>query len=240
VAVHLAASNVVHISEPDSEGVVQILEKSLIKKFLLDDFNTTMTLLKLVAFLPLAIIQAAAYINKNLIGLSDYIELLQEQEADVIELLGEDFGDEGRYKNLQNPVATTWLITFQHIQKLDQLAADYLSFMACIHPCEIPLSLLPEASSKLKRTNALGLLKAFSFISEQAGCFNLHRLVHLSTRNWLRSQQQFGRQASITALRFATVFQVTMIPIESSGEIIYRISFHFSKSVTLIGSNTRS
>jgi tetratricopeptide (TPR) repeat protein len=103
-------------------------------------------------------------------------------------------------------VATTWLISFQQIQKLDQLAADYLSFMACIHPREIPLSLLPEASSKVKRTNALGLLKAFSFISEQAEYFNLHRLVHLSTRNWSRSQQQFGRQVSITAMRFAAVF----------------------------------
>ncbi|KAL2798841.1 violaceus kinesin [Aspergillus keveii] len=203
VAVHLASSNVVHISVPNSEGAVQILEKSLIEKDLLDDFITTMTLLKRVAFLALAIIQAAAYINKNLIGLSDYIEVLQEQEADVIELLSEDFGDEARYRDLQNPVATTWLISFQQIQKLDQLAADYLSFMACIHPREIPLSLLPEASSKVKRTNALGLLKAFSFISKQAEYLNLYRLVHLSTRNWLRSQQQFGRQVSMTAMRFA-------------------------------------
>ncbi|KAL3448691.1 hypothetical protein BJX65DRAFT_306695 [Aspergillus insuetus] len=206
VAAHLASSNVVHISEPDTEGAVQILGKSLIEKDLLNDFNTTMTLLKQVAFLPLAIIQAAAYINKNLIGLSDYIKLLQEQEADVIELLSEDFGDEGRYKDLQNPVTTTWLMSFQQIQKLDQLAADYLSFMACIHPREIPLSLLPEASSMVKRTKAPGLLKAFSSISEQAGYFNLHRLVHLSTRNWPRSQQQFGRQVSITAMRFAAVF----------------------------------
>jgi tetratricopeptide (TPR) repeat protein len=75
--VYLASFNVVHISEPDTEGTVQILKKSLIEKDLLDDTNTAMTLLKQVAFLPLAIIQAAAYINKNLIELSDYIELLQ-------------------------------------------------------------------------------------------------------------------------------------------------------------------
>jgi Cdc6-like AAA superfamily ATPase len=87
VAVHLVSSNVVRISEPHSEDAVQILEKSLIEKDLLDDFITTMTLLKQVAFLPLAIIQAAAYINKNLIGLSDYIELLQEQEADVMMMM---------------------------------------------------------------------------------------------------------------------------------------------------------
>ncbi|KAL2858062.1 hypothetical protein BJX68DRAFT_278189 [Aspergillus pseudodeflectus] len=67
VAVYLASFNVVNISEPDTEGTVQILKRSLIEKDLLDDTNTAMTLLK----------QAAAYINKNLIGLYDYIELLQ-------------------------------------------------------------------------------------------------------------------------------------------------------------------
>lgn len=95
---------------------MKILEKSLVNKALLANGDGTINLLKQLAFLPLAIAQAAAYINENDIGLSEYTTLLQEQESDVIELLSEDFGDEWRYKYIRNPVATTWLISFQQIQ----------------------------------------------------------------------------------------------------------------------------
>lgn len=111
-------------------------------------------------------------------------------EIDVAELLSEDFEDDGRYKDIQNSVATTWLISFQQIQRLDDLAIDYLLLMACVK--EIPLSFLPQPSSKKKKNDAINLLKAYCFVSEQAGdgLLSLHRLVHIATRNWIRKDQQ--------------------------------------------------
>jgi nucleoside phosphorylase/tetratricopeptide (TPR) repeat protein len=208
LAVKLASYHVINISEPDTEVALKLLEKSLVRKQLLNDRDAAIALLHQLALLPLAISQAAAYINENDIKLSEYTKLLQEQEPDVIELLSEDFGDEGRYRNIQNPVATTWLISFQQIQRLNQTAADYLSFMACINPRDIPQSLLPEAISKKEGVDAIGLLKAFSFVSEQAGdhSLSLHRLVHLSTRNWMRKKQLFSQQVSKTADRFSEAF----------------------------------
>ncbi|KLJ11374.1 hypothetical protein EMPG_09678 [Blastomyces silverae] len=208
LAVKLASPFVITVSEPDAETGMKILNKALIRKDLLVDDKAAITLLEQLVFLPLAIIQAAAYINTNDIELSDYTMLLQDQEPDVIELLSEDFGDDGRYHEIQNPVATTWLISFQQIQQLNPLAADYLSFMACISPRNIPQSLLPPAPSKKKTLEAIGLLKAFSFISEQVQdrSLSLHRLVHLSTRNWLRKQQCFDRQIQTTADWFSRVF----------------------------------
>ncbi|KAE8361552.1 purine and uridine phosphorylase [Aspergillus caelatus] len=194
VAVKLVSSHVIIISEPDTETAVKILQKSLVEKTLLNDHDTTITLLEQLAFLPLAITQAAAYINENSIGLSDYIILLQEQEPDVIELLCEDFGDERRYKDTQNPVALTWLISFQQIQQSNELAADYLSFMACINPRGIPQSLLPQPISTKKRIDAIGLLKSFSFI------------IHLAIRNWMRKSQQFSRHILKTADRLSEAF----------------------------------
>ncbi|KAF9891411.1 hypothetical protein FE257_004267 [Aspergillus nanangensis] len=208
IAVKLASSRVVHISEPGPETAVNILRNSLIDKDLLDDYDGTQDLLKQLVFLPLAIIQAAAYINENDITIRDYTSLLSEQEPDLIELLSEDFQDEGRYQNIQNPVATTWLISFQQIQHLNPLAAEYLSFMACVDPRDIPLSLLPPTDSKKKRTDAIGLLKAFSFANGQAGdhALSIHRLVHLSTRSWLRQRRELGLQICKTADRFKDVF----------------------------------
>ncbi|KAL2783320.1 putative kinesin light chain [Aspergillus keveii] len=158
--------------------------------FLQDD-HVTNALLEQLAFLPLAISQAVAYINQNDISIARYMSLLGEQEASTIELLGKEFEDDGRYAEIQNPVATTWLVSFTQIHLVDQLASDYLSFMACINPRDIPESILPATTSATRKVEALGLLKAYSFISAQVddSIFSLHRLVHLATRNWLRKRE---------------------------------------------------
>jgi hypothetical protein len=72
-------------------------------------------------------VQAAACINENSIALGDYLSLLKEQEESVIELLSEEFEDDWRYQSVKNPVATTWLISFEQIRHRDPLAAEYLS-----------------------------------------------------------------------------------------------------------------
>ncbi|OGM42265.1 kinesin [Aspergillus bombycis] len=196
LAVKLASSNVVDISEPNIETATKILDNLLIKKDLLDDTGLSSS----------GNSQAAAYINENDIGFTEYVTLLQEPEPEVIELLSEDFGD-GEKEKYANPVATTWLISFQQIQSLNQLAADYLSFMACISPRDIPQSLLPSAISKRKKIEAIGLLKAFSFINEQAeGCLSLHRLVYYATRNWMRNNRQLDPYIKKTADQLSHVF----------------------------------
>ncbi|OJD25604.1 hypothetical protein ACJ73_03029 [Blastomyces percursus] len=209
LAVDLAGLNVISIPELNEETGMKFLEKTLIQKGLLNDSGAAIALLTQLAFLPLAITQAVAYINRNRIEqLSDYIQLLEEQESEVVELLSEDFQDKWRYKDIQNPVATTWLISFQQIQHLNELAADYLSYTACVNPRDIPQSILPQPTSKKKRIEAIGLLKAYSFVSEQAGsnCISLHRLVHLATRNWMRKNHHFVQWIFKTADRLDGVF----------------------------------
>jgi hypothetical protein len=67
---------------------------------LLEDHTIGVALLRQLTFLPLTITQATTYINKNDLSLSTYLELLQEQEPEVVDLLSEDFKDEGRYKDI--------------------------------------------------------------------------------------------------------------------------------------------
>ena len=43
-----------------------------------------------------------AYINENGIALADYLSLLADQEEEVIELLSEDFENDGRYRSVKN------------------------------------------------------------------------------------------------------------------------------------------
>ncbi|KAB8234347.1 purine and uridine phosphorylase [Aspergillus alliaceus] len=208
LAVKLVSSYVISIPDQDQDTAMKILEKSLPENYFLGQNDAAAILLEHLAFLPLAITQAAAYINENTMQLKDYIDLLQEQEASVVELLSKEFEDEGRYKDIQNPVATTWWISFQQIQHLDTLASDYLSLMACINPRDIPQSFLPQPASKLKMYDAVGLLKAYSFVSEQAGegLLSLHRLVYLATRNWMRTKNQFTQKILKATDRLNEIF----------------------------------
>jgi len=84
--------------------------------------------------------------------------LFDDSEENIIEVLGEDFETEGRYRDLKNPIATTWLISFEQIRLRDPFAADYLSFMSCIDPKAVPLSLLPLAQTKKQEIDAIGTL----------------------------------------------------------------------------------
>ena len=207
-AVKLAPQSIVEVTEMDENVAIQLLQKSLVNPNLVNNRPDTTALLKELPSLPLAIVQAVAYINENRITFPDYLSLLAEQEEDVIDLLSEEFEDDGRYDNTKNPVATTWLISFEQIRQRDPLAADYLSFMACIDPKDIPQSLLPVAASRKKETDAIGTLDAYSFIVKRAAdlALDLHRLVHLATRNWLRRNDLIIPWAEKAIVRMEEVF----------------------------------
>ena len=146
--------------------------------------------------------------NENCVTPADYLSLLADQEEEVIDLLSEEFEDDGRYHNVKNPVATTWLISFDQIRHRDPLAADYLSFIACIDPKDIPQSLLPAGASQKKETDAIGTLDAYSFIIRRPAdlALDLHRLVHLATRNWLRKEELITQWTERAISRLEEVF----------------------------------
>ncbi|KAH9204602.1 P-loop containing nucleoside triphosphate hydrolase protein [Leptodontidium sp. 2 PMI_412] len=207
-AVKLTQQNVVQLTEMGEDIAMQLLQKCLIDPGLVDDSSETKTLLQELTYLPLAIVQAAAYINENGIAFANYLSLLANQEEEVIELLSEEFDDHGRYRNVKNPVATTWLISFQQIRHRDPLAADYLAFMCCIDPKDIPQSLLPPGPSRKKELEAIGTLDAYSFVSKRPAdqALDLHRLVHLATRNWLRKEDLLAQWTESVVERLEDLF----------------------------------
>ena len=86
-AVKLAQRNVVELPEMDEDVATQLLQKYLINPNLVNNRPDTAALLKELTYLPLAIVQAAAYINENRIAFVDYQSLLADQEEVVIDLL---------------------------------------------------------------------------------------------------------------------------------------------------------
>jgi tetratricopeptide (TPR) repeat protein len=193
-ATGFAKANVIHVKEMSRRESTKLFENSFQVQnlSLLNDRASTTKLLDLLLDLPLAIKQAAAFINNNSTPIAEYLSLCNRSEEETIEVLSEDFEDDGRYNYQKNPVATTWLISFKQIRRQDPLAAEYLSFIGVIVRDDIPISLLPLGKSLLEQKKAIGTLIAYSFVTRRTGeeSFDVHRLVYLATRNWLRMEDE--------------------------------------------------
>ncbi|KAH8681067.1 violaceus kinesin [Xylariales sp. PMI_506] len=179
------------VGEMSREEALQMLKKN-VRVTQWQDTTSTAELLDFLADLPLAIRQASAYIFQNGISTKQYLRLCQASNTAMIDLLSRPFHDRHRYKAVekkQNPIATTWLVSFQHISEYSPQAAEYLKSMCFLAEKDIPLSLLPNAGT-LKMVEAMGTLKGYAFITEQqtADSYDIHRLVRLTMRNWLREQ----------------------------------------------------
>lgn len=192
-AVKFASPEIVNLLSMDVLRSTELLGRYLADETLLQtQREDAQDLVSQLVFLPLAIVQASMYINANRICLRDYLSQMEDQEEGLIQLLSEDFEDHGRYPDIKNPVATTWLISFNSIRQQNALAAKYLAFMSCVDSKDIPLSMLPSGPSQKEETDAIGTLVAYSFVTRHVdhSTMTLHRLVHLATRNWLKREGQ--------------------------------------------------
>ncbi|UKZ61236.1 uncharacterized protein TrAtP1_002504 [Trichoderma atroviride] len=185
----------------NGEESVQLLRAKL------GDINTTSTELSTLSsqleHLPLALVQAAAFIQETCITVHKYLQLLSNSDIDIMHLLSRDFETVGRDTEAPQAVAQTWMLSFQQIQQQHVLASELLSFMSMLDRHAIPAQFMScyveQAGNGVPRgeielTEALGILKAFSFVTEEtSGSFDMHRLVQLVTRKWLTSQGTIGR-----------------------------------------------
>ncbi|KAH7133076.1 hypothetical protein B0J13DRAFT_93028 [Dactylonectria estremocensis] len=190
VAVSVAINNVLDVPEMERDEAVNYLERSLVNRDLLDDQQGVDELLCLLTYLPLAITQAAAYLNENFINISEYLRLFENTDQDMVELLSNEYHDDTRYQDSQNAVAKTWFISFKHIGQVDEFAEQLLLFISCIEPKNIFRALLPDGPSKQRQTQAIGTLCGYKFLHrrDDSEAFDMHSLVHVATRMWLERQ----------------------------------------------------
>ena len=206
-ATRYAGSNVIEIEEMDEADSRELLKMSLQNQRLIEDEGGTTKLLKLLVNLPLAVMQAVAYLNAKGATIAEYLRIYEESSDSVIKLLSKDFEDRRRYPDMKNPIATTWLISFEQIRLRNSLAADYIAFMCCIKEEDIPRDLLPPAP-QFEQTEAIGTLKAFGFIKErlERNSYDMHRLVHIATQSWLKLNNELTLWNKTTLKKIADAF----------------------------------
>jgi tetratricopeptide (TPR) repeat protein len=206
-AVKQAGADVIILKEMSEVDSQKLLETSLIDKSLMGEKDVTAKLLDNLTHLPLAIKQAAAYMNENTMSVFEYLELYEADDEELIYLLSVEFEDQGRYKEVKNPIASTWLISFRQISSGDPLAKEYLCFMSCVAQQDILYSLLPPAT-KRKGLEAIGTLRAYAFITKREGqeSYDIHRLVQIAMCNWLKTRNELSLWSGRALLQVAEVF----------------------------------
>jgi hypothetical protein len=83
--------------------------------------------------LPLSLEQAAAYTNKQAIGLAGYLQRVRERAPELFAA--------GRPHGYEHTVATVWGMAFEQVSA-HAVAGDLLRMCACLAPERIPRKLL--------------------------------------------------------------------------------------------------
>ena len=135
--------------------------------------------------LPLAISQAAAFIEENYISISEYVEALRGESAE--EFLEEELDDSRRDEDSVNSIFRSWKLSYDQIRQNKPSAADLLSVLAMLDRQSVPKYLLkvPEV------TTSLAVLQAFNLVTARAGSQNvqIHRLVQRFVRIALQKEK---------------------------------------------------
>jgi tetratricopeptide (TPR) repeat protein len=201
--------NVKEVQAMDTSQALQLLQNKLKDNF---DEDRTEDLLNALNYIPLAITQAAAYINRQgrRMTLSRYLDEFRKNERKKENLLNRDAGDLRRDVSASNSIITTWQISFDQIREQRRSAADLLSLMSFFNPQGIPQWVLhrrgrdtagegtqtdderndqPEESDDDEFDDDLGTLHAYSLVAAAAenDVWEMHPLVQFCKRVWLAS-----------------------------------------------------
>ncbi|XXG96704.1 hypothetical protein Hte_002994 [Hypoxylon texense] len=205
--------NVIRVQTMGKSQALQLLRNKLHTG---SDEDGMVELLDALDYIPLAITQAAAYINRrSRMTVSGYLDEFRRSTQRKRKLLDRDVGDLRRDGSVSNSVNTTWRLSFESVRKEKPSAAGILSLMSFFHPQGIPEWVLrkyckstmsaDEEDPDARFDDDIDLLQALSFVTVTAAVdesvYQIHALVQFCTRVWL----SLGRDEEVWRQRFLSL-----------------------------------
>jgi tetratricopeptide (TPR) repeat protein len=141
---------------------------------------------ELLGDLPLALEEAAAYVEETRVGLAEYLQLARDRFDDLLGL-GHPTGEEHR-------VATTWSVSLDRIRGEAPAAEALLELCAFLAPDDIPRDLPPRDSDRLPPllahavndplayNEAVRVLGRYSLMQVGRGALGVHPMVQAVVR----------------------------------------------------------
>lgn len=164
----------------------------------LADRTAAARIVKEIDGLPLAIVQAGAYIEETACSLQDYLSIYAANRKDLLAHRSQLLLD------YPETVATTWALSFAQVKKESAAAADLLCLCAFLAPDAIPEEMLARGASELgpvlqatatdppKLNEALRVLRRYSLVRRNADThmLSIHRLVQTVHRDSMDQETQ--------------------------------------------------
>jgi tetratricopeptide (TPR) repeat protein len=233
-------------------GAKHIAEDALIEAANPADRRDAEAIATQLGGLPLALDQAGAYIKETGCGLSGYLDLYRSHALEFLQRRGALASDH------PEPVATTWALSFENMEKANPAAAELLCFCAFLYPDGISEELLregakelgpvlgPAVSSVLTLEGALFEIQRYSLLRRDldAGTLEIHRLVQAVLKQTLDepTQRTWAERAVRTINRsfpkaeFSTwqLCEQLLPQAQECVELIDRWDFEFSEGARLL------
>jgi tetratricopeptide (TPR) repeat protein len=202
--------------------------------------------------LPLAIVQASAYIEETGCSLADYLHLYLTHRKDLL----------GQHSQLQfdydQTVTTTWSLAFQQVEQQNSIAADFLRFCAFLAPHAISEEFLARGADELgtvlgtavrdpfRLNEALRVLLRYSLVRRDASShiLTVHRLVQEVLRESMdQGTQRVWAERAVRAMHAAfsgdsypasPQHWISIPHIQESAALIERYQLHFPQAAHLL------
>jgi tetratricopeptide (TPR) repeat protein len=138
-----------HLGSMHNIGAQTLLRKKLGDKI---DTEGIDELAAALEYMPLALVQAAAYIQKRAphYSVQRYLEEFRRSDKRKASLLNQEAGHLRRDEEAKNSIIVTWQISFEHIRSMRRSAADVLSLMSFFDRQGIPKALLCSSQSAIR------------------------------------------------------------------------------------------
>ena len=178
------------LSSQEAKALLRLKLKGSTSTF---DVSSTERLLNILGSIPLAITQAAAFINRNRMTIQSYLAALEKDKQNMTDYLSQELQDPRRPRDFLNSVFRTWKLSFDQILAQEPQTAKRLSLMAMLDPQRIPEKLLRRpAEREVDFRLAISTLDAFALIGQEIGgeTYAIDLLVQASVQYWLEQRSE--------------------------------------------------
>ena len=186
---NLAKPLEVPVMEKD-EAVSFLLERSGYKNISEKDKKQVEILSEELGYLPVALEQAAAYIESSGCGFEKYLQYFKAQAREMMK--------RAKPEEYPHTVATTWKVSFEAAKEENEDSVDLLKLCAFLAPDDIPLKIIREGREFLQGKWDIDLslddsilsLRHYSLISRVGDSVSIHRLVQAITREEMEEEEK--------------------------------------------------
>lgn len=152
------------------------------------DEHASRELVKELGWLPLAIEQAAAYIDVHGRTIAEYWELFRKHQQNLLKR-GQQAPD------YPHTVETTWKLSFSEVEQQSPAGAALLYLCAFLAPDDIPIDIIRQSSDRVPETlgialkedlefdDAIAALRRYSLVERVGDSLSVHRLVQAVARD---------------------------------------------------------